>query len=157
MVRRIYPRSIDAFIISVVVIRGSGMASEVLLLRRTHPPVGAWCQIAGKIEEHETAWQAALREMREETSLIPDALYSADTLEQFYEAEHDAITVAPVFVAKVDHAAQVTLNEEHDDFRWLPFDGAIDLVSFGGQRRILRDIQAEFVDRPPSEHLLIKT
>ena len=39
---------------------------KLLLMRRKNPPVGAWCQVAGKIKSDETAWQAALREVKEE-------------------------------------------------------------------------------------------
>ena len=96
----------------------------MLLLRRTRPPVGAWCQIAGRIEDGEKAWQAALRELREETGIRPEKLYSADICEQFYEAGRDAITVAPVFVAIVDKSATVSLNHEHSAYRWVSFDEA---------------------------------
>lgn len=71
------------------------------------PLAGIWCQIARKVEGGETAWQAALRELYEETDLAPDAFCSADICEQFYEADRDAITVAPVFVAFIDSAAEV--------------------------------------------------
>ncbi|WP_312882971.1 NUDIX domain-containing protein [Rhizobium etli] len=37
-------------------------------MRRTGSTLsGEWCQIAGGIEHGETAWQAALREAKEET------------------------------------------------------------------------------------------
>ncbi|MBB3464556.1 8-oxo-dGTP pyrophosphatase MutT (NUDIX family) [Rhizobium sp. BK377] len=44
----------------------------MLLLRRNHTLVGEWCQIAGAIEEGEKAWEAALREVNEETNLTCD-------------------------------------------------------------------------------------
>lgn len=155
MGRTVYPVSIDAFIVSVVVIRGHGPQTEVLLMRRRATPTGTWAQVAGKIEAEETAWQAARRELAEETGLSAEALYCADTQEQFYEAERDAITVAPVFVARVAEDAQVAMNDEHDALRWLSFDAAIDLVDFGGQRRMLRDIKEDFVDHAPSPHQLM--
>ena len=146
---------IKAFIISVVPIRFSDDGCEILLLKRAQTLVGEWCQVAGKIEDGETAWQAALRELSEETGLTPDALYSGDIYEQFYEPDRDAITVAPVFVAIIGGNPAVQLNDEHSDFRWMTFDEAIEVVAFGGQRRILRWIEEEFVRRTPSEHLKI--
>ena len=146
---------LQAFIVSVMVIRGSGPDTEVLMMRRKNPPAGTWAQVAGKIEAGETAWQAALREVGEETGLSPDALFASDAFEQFYEPDRDAITIAPVFVARVGRDAQVTLNAEHDDFRWLSLEDAIALVDFGGQRRILKDVKDEFVTHTPSEHLRI--
>jgi dATP pyrophosphohydrolase len=147
---------IRAFLASLVAIRKTEGRHEVLLLKRTQTLVGEWCQVAGSIEEGETAWQAAIRELDEETGLKPNALYSADTCEQFYEADRDAITIAPVFVAFINPAEKVSLNHEHSEYRWVSFDEAIDMVAFGGQRRVLNWIEDEFVKRSPSKHLLIK-
>ena len=148
--------SIKAFIVSLVAIRKINKQFEVLLLKRTQTLAGEWCQVAGKIENGETAWQAALRELEEETGLKPEKLYSADINEQFYEADRDAITVAPVFVALVDKDAEITLNHEHSEYCWVSFDEAVNLVAFGGQRRVLRWIEEEFTKRTPSQHLLIR-
>ena len=57
--------SIRAFLVSVVVIRETDGCCEVLLLKRTGSLAGTWCQVAGSIEDNETAWQAALRELNE--------------------------------------------------------------------------------------------
>lgn len=143
------------WVVSVVVLRPVGQGAEVLLMRRTAPPAGAWCQVAGKIKEGEAGWAAALRELAEETDLIPESFWSADYLERFYEAERDIVTVAPVFVAMVAPGAEPILNTEHDDHCWLPVDAAIDRVSFGGQREMLAWVRGEFIDRVPSPHLRI--
>ncbi|MGB7287522.1 MAG: NUDIX domain-containing protein [Salaquimonas sp.] len=148
---------IRSFIASLVAVRKTEAQYEVLLLKRTQTLIGEWCQVAGSIEEGEAAWQTALRELNEETGLKPTALYSADTCEQFYEADHDAITIAPVFVAFIDNAAKVSLNHEHSEYRWVGFEEAMDLVSFGGQRRVLGWVEDEFVKRSPSKHLLIES
>lgn len=146
---------IRAFLVALVAVRRTASGHQVLLLERTETLVGEWCQVAGKIEEGETAWQAALRELQEETGLTPERLYSADISEQFYEADRDAITVAPVFVAFVNEQADVTLNSEHSAFQWVSFADAMELVPFGGQRRVLRWIEEEFIRRKPHAHLLI--
>ena len=119
---------IRSFLASLVAVRETEARHEVLLLKRTQTLIGEWCQVAGSIEEGETAWQTALRELDEETGLQPNALYSADTCEQFYEADRDAITIAPVFVAFIDNAATVTLNHEHSEYRWVSFGEAIDIT-----------------------------
>lgn len=147
---------IRAFLASLVVIRKTDARYEVLLLKRTQTLAGEWCQVAGSIEDGEAAWQTALRELAEETGLEPKVLYSADTCEQFYEADRDSITIAPVFVGFIDSAAEVTLNHEHSDYRWVSFDEAVEMVAFGGQRRVLRWIEDEFIKREPSRHLLIE-
>jgi dATP pyrophosphohydrolase len=128
---------------------------RVLLLKRKQTIQGAWAGVGGSIEEGEKAWQAILREIKEETGLTPEKLYSADTCEQFYEIDKDSILIAPVFVAYVSDNAAVTINEEHSEFGWFTFEEAILKVSFPEQRRILRHVQEEFVKRQPVEWLLI--
>ena len=147
---------VRAFLVSVVVVRKIKGSPEVLLLKRAESLAGTWCQIAGSIEENETGWQAALRELREETGLEPISFYSADICEQFYEPDRDVVTIAPVFVAFIDKQSEVILNQEHTDYRWLRFDEACQLVSFGGQRKVLRWIEDEFFKREPSEYLRIE-
>jgi len=141
--------------VSLFAIRQTAAGWQVLLMKRTESLAGAWCQIAGKLEEGETAWAAALRELKEETGLTPQTFYSADICEQFYEPNRNAITLAPVFLAIIDAADQVVLNEEHSDHCWVSFDHACELVEFGGQRRYLRWIEDEFTHRAPSRHLMI--
>ena len=126
---------------------------EVLLMRRTRSNAGQWCQIAGSIEPGETAWRAALREMREETGLVPVSLYSADLCEQFYEIGTDSIWVAPIFVAYVDSEATVRMNEEHSEYCWTSIGRAIDLLPFPGQKTMLMHIRHWFLERETC-HLL---
>ena len=141
--------------VSLVAVRKHGGADEVLLLKRTRSLRDEWCQIAGTLEEGETAWQAALRELAEETRLRPAALYSADICEQFYEAQLDAVAIIPVFVAYIEPTAEVQLNEEHSEHRWVSFEEARSMVPFAGQRHVLRHVEVEFMHADPNRHLQI--
>ncbi len=149
------PVTILAYIASAVVLRPAGDSFEFLLLRRAQSLAGEWCQVVGSIEPGETAWAAALREMEEETGLAPESYYSADICEQFYDHRRDLITMGPVFLAFVAEGAEPRLNEEHSDYRWVGLETAMDMVGFGGQRRVLRWIEAEFLRRTPNRHLRI--
>jgi dihydroneopterin triphosphate diphosphatase len=146
---------IKSFAVSVVVVRENETGHDVLLLRRTRSLAGEWCQIAGAIEPGETAWQAALRETKEETGLTLQRLYSADICEQFYEADRGAISLLPVFVGFAGSTETVRLNAEHSEFQWVPFDQAVNMVPFAGQRNVLRHVQKEFVEQEPNRWLLI--
>lgn len=148
---------VRCFAVSVILLREAANGHELLLMRRNHTLVGEWCQIAGKIEAGEKAWEAALREVHEETGLSCNLLYSADICEQFYEADRDSISLLPVFVGFVDAQAQVVINEEHSEFRWVSFETALEMVTFAGQRNVLKHIRDEFVQRQPVKHLLIHT
>jgi len=149
---------IKCFAVSAVLIRDNDGTAQVLLLRRTGTRLGgAWCQVAGAIEHGETAWQAALREIREETGLLPDRFYSGDYCEQFYEADKECISLVAVFVGFVESEQEVVLNQEHSEYRWVTFDEADALLPFGGQRAMLKHVFEEFVRREPSTWLLIDT
>lgn len=147
---------IRCYAVSLVAVRVVNGENEVLLLRRTRSLQGEWCQIAGAIEKGEAAWQAAIRELAEETSLAPITLHSGDICEQFYEAHLDAISILPVFVATISPLSSVQLNPEHSEYRWVSFNDADRMVPFAGQRKILRHVEAEFLLRVPTHHLEIK-
>lgn len=143
--------------VSVFLIMQAADGAKVLLLRRTGTLAGLWCQVAGGIEDGEKAWQTALREVREETGIVLEGLWSADICEQFYEQDGECITLVPVFVGIVPENTSVKLNAEHDEYRWASFDDAQTLLTFPGQRRVLAGIKAEFIDKAPDENLQIKT
>lgn len=147
---------IRCYTVSVFAIARNAGSPKLLLMRRADTLAGCWCQVAGKIEKDETAWQAALRELREETGLVAETLYHADIFERFYEPEKDVITIVPVFVTSFEEIPDISLNDEHDAFRWVSFDEGMDLVSFSGQRRVLTEIKSDFVDRTPDPHHLIE-
>ena len=75
--------------VSVFLLQHHGSEVKVLLMRRATTMKGAWCQVTGGIETGEKAWQAALRDVREETGIILGSLWSGDIVEQFYEPHRD--------------------------------------------------------------------
>ena len=73
--------SIAAYVCRVVSGRG-----RYLVVRRSTPYLkGSWQMVSGRVEPGETGWEADLREIEEETGLVPDRFYSAELIEQFYE------------------------------------------------------------------------
>jgi dihydroneopterin triphosphate diphosphatase len=140
--------------ISAVLCRREGGEMRVLMLRRASKKLhGVWSQVSGGMEEGETVTQTALREIREETELVPDRLYSADICEQFYDPGRECINVFPVFVAFIDSEQEVVLNHEHSEFEWVSVDEAVTRVPFPGQRALLRHVEREFIQREPNELL----
>lgn len=134
--------------VSVVVLRGAGSQIETLLLRRSSRVLkGAWCQVAGGIEQQEAAWQAALRELREETGLIPEQLHSAGICEQFYDSSQEAIYVAPIFVAFVDQRAEITLNQEHSEYKWVRLQEVDEFLATPNQKEMFAYVRRYFVEQ----------
>lgn len=116
---------------------------------------GLWQQVAGKIEKGETAPRAALREIKEETGILPKALYSADIVETFYEDNHKCIHIIPVFAAIADPKAQVILSEEHSEYKWVSAAQAIKHMTFVQQKSSIEIINREFALKKPPKELLV--
>ncbi len=127
----------------------------LLLLRNGVYLKNVWQPVTGKVENGETAWQAALREIKEETGIIPDRLYSADFVESFYEQSQNSIHLAPVFVGVVDDDRQVILSGEHKEYHWAAPDEACQMVAFDQQMNAIRHIEKYFIINEPKEFFKI--
>ncbi|MBF0248249.1 MAG: NUDIX domain-containing protein [Alphaproteobacteria bacterium] len=136
--------------VACAVLRPAGDGYEVLVLKRTLPPLdGVWSLVTGHVDEGETGARAAGREVVEETGLQPTALYSANFCDQWYNAHVNVIELVPVFVAYVDAGADVDLNHEHSDLRWLAVDDAIARIPFHGHKTALEHIRHTFIENAP--------
>jgi dATP pyrophosphohydrolase len=134
----------------------SGESHEVLQLRRSPGEflAGAWSAVRGRIENGEKAWQAALRELREEAGLTPESFYQLDTVDIFYLAAQDSIHYSPGFCAVVSPGANVVLNEEHDAFRWVPRARIDQDFLWPGERTQLAELSREILDNGPAKAYL---
>ncbi len=130
---------------------------EFLVLRRAADESfpGLWQPVTGGIHAGETAVEAAVRELAEETGLRPGSLYSANLLQSFYDPPTDGILTLPVFVAFVRADQPVRLSAEHDAHQWIEPDQADERFAFQQQADCLAEIDRRFVRREPSEFLRI--
>ena len=127
-------RVIDAYVYSY-----ENNKLSFLLLKRSKTKIYEylWQGVAGKIEKNELAWQAALRELKEETGLTAHRMFVADYVSKFYEKHGDLINLVPVFGIEVKNK-KVLLSEEHCDFKWLNFKKAHDKLTWNGQKKGLK-------------------
>lgn len=127
-------RLIDLYIYRVV----DGRVS-VLLLHRAAGLIysGQWRMVGGKVEEGESSWQAALREMDEETGLRPLEFWALPSVNQFYDAGRDCVHTIPAFAARVEADAAVRLDEEHSAHRWVSPDDASRWIGWPEQVRLI--------------------
>ncbi len=107
-----------------------------LLLKRASSKIyeHLWQGVAGKIENGETAWEAAVRELKEETGFRPLRMFVADHVSTFYETHGDRVNLVPVFGIEVDKKT-VILSEEHSDYKWTDFDTAYKTLVWSGQKK----------------------
>lgn len=140
-------------LVCAYIFRRVGNEAQFLILKRkSRYMFGLWQQVAGKIENGETAAQAIVRELKEETGLAPSALYSGGFVESFYDPDFNCIQIIPVFVAEAPGDAEVFLSNEHSEYKWLLPEQAREYFTFYQQRNSIELIYREFVLRvPPSE------
>ena len=114
---------------------------EFLLLKRNKNKLyeHLWQGVAGKIEKDEKAWETAVRELKEETGLAPKKMFVADHVSRFYEKHKDRMNLVPVFGIEVD-SKDVTLSDEHIDYKWLDFEEEFDTLIWNGQKQGLKTV-----------------
>ena len=96
----------------------------------------------------ESAWRACLRELQEETGLLPERLITLPYVNRFYEWQHDRINDIPVFVA-LTSGAEPTLDKEHVAAQWLAPEEAIRRLPWPGQVEGLRVALATLSNASP--------
>ncbi|WP_196160045.1 NUDIX pyrophosphatase [Reinekea sp. G2M2-21] len=141
--------------VSCVLLRQRATTTEALLLKRSPEDGGFWSYVSGGVELGETGPEAALREIFEETGLSPVELYSADFIEQYYQASKNRIMLLPLFVAFVETSDLIVLNHEHTEYRWCGLEVALSLLRFDGQIKAFTHVWHQFVKKPPLDLLAI--
>ena len=129
-------RVIDAY-----VYRYAKTKLKFLILKRSKTKMyeHLWQGVAGKIEDGETASEAAIRELKEETGFTPHKMFVADHVSSFYESHFDRINLVPVFGIEV-RSQNVVLSEEHCEYKWLEYEEAYSRLTWKGQKKGLKVI-----------------
>ena len=125
---------------------------DVLLLHRSPEQGGYWHVVAGGVEPGETAVEAAVRELREETGLVAEPTSGIEVTEYVSTltkepAERDEPSVLAVGVTCFQVAApdgwEPTLDWEHDGHRWSDSGEAAGSLRWPETARALRELSAE--------------
>jgi len=114
---------------------------EFLVALRSCESGGYWHTIAGKIEEGEESAAAARRELREETGLEVEELAELGEfayVRENWEEDPGLRVHVEAFLVDVEPGWEPVLNEEHDEYRWLPRDEAAALLFWPEPAQLLR-------------------
>jgi|EndMetStandDraft_9_1072997.scaffolds.fasta_scaffold127344_2 dATP pyrophosphohydrolase len=145
--------------ITAYIIRLASDGPKYLLIRRCCGGYlnGTWQMVTGATDPGETAVQAALREIKEETGLSPTRFYTADAVETFFIHSRNKTLFVPVFVAFVDEQNVQLCPAEHDAYEWLSFEEAREKLVWTEQQRIIQHVQDRFVLREPNPLFALPT
>tara|TARA_B110000438_G_scaffold32425_1_gene31983 strand:- start:248 stop:709 length:462 start_codon:yes stop_codon:yes gene_type:complete len=133
--------SVTVRVVDCYVYRQTDDGLKFLLMKRNLNKIyeNLWQGVAGKIEDGETAPEAAIRELKEETGLDPVNMFVADHVSRFYEVHEDRVNLVPVFGMEVD-SDEVMLSEEHVDFKWVIIKEALNTLVWNGQKKGIQTV-----------------
>jgi len=107
-----------------------------------HYESGHWGFVKGNTEKDETAEETARRELKEETG-IDAAFFVKDFKEKeeyFYKKEGKTVHKEVIYFLAETKEKDVTLSEEHIGYKWLPFEEAMQLLTFSQSKEILKKV-----------------
>jgi 8-oxo-dGTP pyrophosphatase MutT (NUDIX family) len=135
------------YYVVVLVIRRTATGHQLLMGRRADEKYmgGTWQLISGGLEPNEIAWRGALREMQEETGLMPREFYRLSTLTSFYRPDNDSLNTAPMFCAIVGEDDPVAVNSEHTSLEWVDLNEAESRLMWPSDRQALQEVRSEIL------------
>lgn len=109
-----------------------------------------WDYPKGHLEEGETAWQAAVRELREETGIRRiDRVtrYERQMHYGFVSSKKGRVIKTVTYFIGRTATEQVVVSDEHTGHAWLPFEQAMERLTYDNARELLAAAE-EALNRP---------
>ena len=131
MVKQIYSAGIIVYAL--------GQYGREYLLLQYHS--GYWDLVKGKLEAGETAQQAALRELEEETGItdidIKDG-FKESLSYQFYDQDRCKVDKTVYFFTGEAASKKISLSSEHRGYTWLDYDHALYRLTYENAQGVLK-------------------
>ncbi len=120
-----------------VVFRKTGTGTDYLLL---HYGAGHWGFARGQVETGETEKDTVLRELAEETGITNARFIDGfrEELSYFYRREGKTVFKEVVLYLVEALDSTVRLSYEHTGYEWLPYEKALEKLSFQNSKAVLR-------------------
>lgn len=141
--------NIKSKLIEAHIVRKRNIEYEFLLLKRAknqkYPNI--WQMVTGKIKKSEKAFTTAIREIKEETNIHINNLFVVPNVNSFYNSDDDSMNLIPVFVTIVDSKENVTISDEHQDYKWVGKEEANKLLAWPGQENSVNIIHSYLTNK----------
>jgi|SRR5882757_2690303 len=139
----------EPFTVLVFLFRAAPDGPSYAVFRRADD--ANWQSVSGGMETGETLAEAARRETLEETGMpASNPLYQLDMVSgvektDFAASEHwpaDLYIVRKHFFAMdaTTESSEVTLSDEHSEFRWMPYQDAYDALRYDDDKTALWEL-----------------
>jgi len=119
-----------------------------------HYQKGHWGFSKGHIEFEETDEDAALREVREETSIYNidlDPNFQEEIKYIFHRDGTKTLKTVTFFLGETNQE-DITISKEHRAFKWLPFNMAYKMLTFESTKELL-DKAEDYLNSSSEENL----
>jgi 8-oxo-dGTP pyrophosphatase MutT (NUDIX family) len=105
-----------------------------------HYEEGHWGYPKGHIEKGETIEETVRREIGEETGLINIEFINGfkESTKYFFMSEGQRIFKTVVFLLATTASEKIKLSFEHVGYEWLPYEAALDKITFKDEKTLLR-------------------
>jgi len=109
--------------------------------------LGHWDFSRGLIEKGEKLEETAKREIQEETGLIDLEFIPGfkETVKFFYKFEGKNIMKFATYFLVETKQREIKLSYEHNDFVWLPYEQALEKITYNNSKKVLTKAQ-EFLE-----------
>lgn len=91
-------------------------------------------------KKSENIIKAALREVVEETGLLPERLWILPVINSYYVHRIDTINLSPIFAVEVSYDSNVKISQEHQSYKWLSYKQALKELIWQNHKNALRDL-----------------
>jgi 8-oxo-dGTP pyrophosphatase MutT (NUDIX family) len=127
----------------LVVDRSGSAPAAALIARLNRAGRVEWCLPKGHLESGETAEQAAVREIAEETGILGEIVGSLGTIDYWFSVEGKRVHkhVHHYLLLAVGGSLSIEDDPDHEaiDVAWVPLDDLSARLAFPNERRIARE------------------
>ena len=137
---------------SVIYRRAEEGGLKFLLLHYPGTKKDYWGLVKGHIEKGESEEETLKREIFEETGIrnLKIAPDFRKEIRYFFQVKERTIFKRVIFYLVETAESEVKISEEHIGYDWLVFDKALERITFGGPKKILKKADKylrEYADR----------